>query len=160
MTAQVDVQLASDDASVPVERDIIDWVSRAIDATGHETDAEISVRIVDKAEMQQLNSEYREQDKPTNVLSFPAGEIDGLPAEAGTPLGDIVVCAVIVRDEAELQSKSIADHWAHMMVHGTLHLLGFDHENDRDARKMEGLEVQILADQGIANPYGESPQET
>jgi len=110
--------------------------------------------------MQRLNCEFRGQDKPTNVLSFPAGEIDGLPEDTEMPLGDIVVCAAVVTDEAAQQGKKTGDHWAHMMVHGTLHLLGFDHENDADAEQMEGLEIQILTDHGIANPYGESPRET
>ena len=105
--------------------------------------------------MQQLNSEFREQDKPTNVLSFPAGEIEGLPSDADVPLGDIVVCAEVVRSEAKEQGKTAQAHWAHMVVHGTLHLLGFDHENDSDAARMEGLEIQILTDNGISNPYTE-----
>jgi len=164
MTAQVDVQVAVDEQFVPESGDIATWVSRAIQAAGHTDETEVSGRVVGASEMQQLNSEFREQDKPTNVISFPAGSIEGLPPDAQLPLGDIVVCASVVRSEAEKQCKAVADHWAHMMVHGTLHLLGFDHENDSDASVMEDLEIQILADHGIANPYsvsvGESPQET
>ncbi len=159
MTVQVDVQLASDHGSVPDSDEIAAWVCRAIGATGHPGAREVSIRVVDAAEMQQLNFEYRDQDKPTNVLSFPAGDLDGLPDEAESPLGDIVVCATVVADEAGQQGKSVADHWAHMIVHGTLHLLGFDHENDSDAAEMECLEIQIMTDHGIANPYGESPEE-
>ncbi len=160
MTVLVDVQLAAGDDSVPASDDITLWVSRTMRAAGHTGAAEVSVRVVDETEMRQLNGEFREQDKPTNVLSFPAGDIEGLPADAELPLGDIVVCAAVVSDEAAEQGKSNADHWAHMMVHGTLHLLGLDHENDSDANIMEGLEIQILTDYGIANPYGESPRET
>jgi probable rRNA maturation factor len=164
MNAQVDVQIAADDDSVPGSDDIAVWVSRAIQVAGHRDEAEVSVRVVDAIEMQELNSEFRDQNKPTNVLSFPAGAIEGLPVDEELPLGDIVVCAEVVRTEAEEQGKAVADHWAHMMVHGTLHLLGFDHENDRDAAAMEGLEIQVLSDHGIKNPYrdsfGESPQET
>lgn len=159
MTVRVDVQLASGHESVPAANDIAIWVNRAIDAARHQGEREVSVRVVDATEMQQLNSEYRNQDKPTNVLSFPAGDLDGLPEETESPLGDIVVCATVVADEAEQQGKSVADHWAHMIVHGTLHLLGFDHENDSDAAEMEGLEIRIMTDHGIANPYGESPAE-
>ena len=154
MTAQVDVQLAVDDASVPPADDIAFWVDRAINAAQRPSGAEVSVRVVDAAEMRQLNSEFREQDKSTNVLSFPAGDIAGLPADA-MPLGDIVVCAAVVRDEAEEQGKALTDHWAHMIVHGTLHLLGFDHVDDDDAAEMEGLEAQILSAHGIANPYAD-----
>jgi probable rRNA maturation factor len=156
MTAQVDIQVAVDDEFVPGSDDIVFWVSRAMRAAGRREDADVSVRVVSVTEMQQLNSEFREQDKPTNVLSFPAGDIEGLPPDADVPLGDIVVCAEIVRSEAKEQGKSAEAHWAHMVVHGTLHLLGFDHENDSDAVTMEGLEIQILTDNGIANPYTES----
>ena len=160
MTVYVDVEFATEDDSAPGSDEIAVWVNRAVEASGRDAQVEISVRVVDAREMQQLNSEYRDQDRPTNVLSFPAGGIDGLPADVPRPLGDIVVCAVVVNKEAEQQDKSVANHWAHMMIHGTLHLLGFDHESDSDAVAMEGLETRILSDYGIASPYGESPQET
>ena len=156
MTAQVDVQLAADDESIPTADDIAIWVNRAIDAAGSSSNLEVSVRVVDADEMQQLNSEFRNQDKPTNVLSFPAGDLAGLPDEAERPLGDIVVCAAVVAAEAQQQGKTQSDHWAHMIVHGTLHLLGFDHESDSDAAEMESLEIRIMTDHGIASPYGES----
>jgi probable rRNA maturation factor len=159
MIAQVDVQLAADDGSVPTADDIATWVNRAVDGAGSTGDIEISVRVVSTAEMQQLNSEFRDQDKPTNVLSFPAGDLAGLPDDAARPLGDIVVCAAVVADEAEQQGKAQRDHWAHMIVHGTLHLLGFDHESDSDAAEMEGIEIRIMTDHGITNPYEELSQE-
>ncbi len=155
----VDVQFASEKENAPASIDIVTWVGRTLEAAGHASAVEISVRVVDAAEMQLLNKEFREQDKPTNVLSFPVGVFDGLPGDADVPLGDIVICAAVVADEAEQQGKAIADHWAHMVVHGTLHLLGFDHERDDDAAKMEKLEIQIMTAHGVANPYGESPQE-
>ncbi|MCH8248379.1 MAG: rRNA maturation RNase YbeY [Proteobacteria bacterium] len=160
MNVQVDVQVASKDESVPNADDISLWVSRTVAASGRGSVGDVSIRVVDEKEMQGLNNRFRDQDKPTNVLSFPAGEIDGLPTGAELPLGDIVVCAAIVRDEAKQQGKSGASHWAHMIVHGTLHLLGFDHQKDTDAVEMEGLETRILTEHGIANPYGEPPQET
>jgi len=157
MTAQVDVQFAVDDSTLPTVGDIAFWVDQAMLAAERSGDAEVSVRVVDAAEMRQLNSDFREQDKSTNVLSFPAGQIEGLPADAKQPLGDIVICAAVVSDEASQQGKALSDHWAHMIVHGTLHLLGFDHVEDFDATEMEGLEARILVGQGLANPYGESP---
>jgi probable rRNA maturation factor len=156
MTTQVDVQLAADDEFIPTAEDIANWVNRAIDAAGNASNIEVSVRVVGAGEMQQLNSEFRDQDKPTNVLSFPAGDLAGLPDAAERPIGDIVVCAAVVADEAERQGKTESDHWAHMIVHGTLHLLGFDHENDSDAAKMESLEIRIMTDHGVANPYADS----
>jgi len=158
MTAQVDVQFAVSDESVPGEDVIALWIDRAIVAAGRSTDSEVSVRVVDAAEMRRLNSDFRDQDKSTNVLSFPAGEIAGLPAEA-QPLGDIVVCAAVVREEAHQQGKTVSDHWAHMIIHGTLHLMGFDHIDEDEALQMEGLETAILGAHGVANPYRESPQE-
>ena len=111
------------------------------------------MRVVDAEEMQSLNCEYRQQDAPTNVLSFPVGEIEGLPVAAGNFLGDIVVCASVVNREASEQGKHPNDHWAHMLVHGTLHLLGYDHQIDTEAAKMEALEQRVLAQHGVANPY-------
>jgi len=160
MTVHVDVEIASDSATLPPVNEIARWPRRAIAAAGRDSDLEVSVRVVDEAEMQELNRNFRGQDKPTNVLSFPAGDIRGLPPDAGTPLGDIVVCAAVVSREAREQHKSLEDHWAHMLVHGTLHLLGFDHVEDADADVMERMETGILRDFGIANPYKESPRET
>lgn len=156
MTVQVEVQLAVDDESIPTADDIAVWVNRAIDAVGSSGKREVSVRVVSTDEMQQLNNEFREQDKPTNVLSFPAGDLAGLPDEAERPLGDIVVCATVVAAEAQQQGKTQGDHWAHMIVHGTLHLLGFDHESDSDAAAMESLEIHIMTDHGVADPYADS----
>ena len=160
MTVRVDVQLVSAEPGTPNTNDISAWVNHAAAAAGHDDVGDVSVRVVDASEMRALNSEFRDKDAPTNVLSFPAGEIEGMPAEAGRPLGDIVICAGVVNDEAARQGKTAADHWAHMIVHGTLHLLGFDHEEAAAAEKMEGLEIRVLGDHGIANPYGESPRET
>lgn len=159
MTAQVDVQFAADDESIPTADDIAIWVNRAIDAAGSSGKGEVSVRVVGADEMQQLNSEFRDQDKPTNVLSFPADDLAGLPDEAERPLGDIVVCAAVVAAEAEQQGKTRSDHWAHIIIHGTLHLSGFDHESDSDAAEMESLEIRILGNYGVANPYAETQQE-
>jgi len=156
MTAYVEIQNACKNDDIPADEQISAWVSRALQAAGRSTDVELAVRIVAIDEMRGLNLGYRQKDKPTNVLSFPAGAIEGLPAEAGLPLGDIVVCAAVVRAEADDQGKSLADHWAHMIVHGTLHLLGFDHEDDGEAVEMETLEKDILASCGVANPYAET----
>jgi probable rRNA maturation factor len=153
MNVAVDVLRDSDDASIPSDDFISDWVAHAVTATG-ELNAEVAVRIVDPGEMRVLNRDYRGRDKATNVLSFPAGLVAGLPTGEPAPLGDIVVCAAVVRDEAATQGKSTSDHWAHMLVHGALHLLGFDHEADADAAEMEAVEIRLLAAQGIADPYG------
>lgn len=114
--------------------------------------AELTLRIVNKDEMTTLNATYRHKNKPTNVLSFPFE----MPAdvEMDTPiLGDIVICAEVIKEEANQQNKSIDAHWAHMIVHGILHLLGYDHENDADAEIMETEEITILKGLGFDNPY-------
>jgi probable rRNA maturation factor len=158
MKVQVDVQYACDDDTAPEIATVEFWIASAIEASGNKSDAEVSVRIVDSDEIRALNRDYRGKDRPTNVLSFPAGEVAGLPAEVPVLLGDIVVCASVVRDEATEQGKTLADHWAHMLVHGTLHLLGYDHEADTDAAEMEALEARILSEHGLADPYGASAE--
>jgi probable rRNA maturation factor len=112
-----------------------------------ENDREVAILLTGDAEMQALNREWRGKDTPTNVLSFPSGEEQG-------HLGDVVLAYETVEGEAEQQNIAIADHAAHLVVHGMLHLLGYDHEQEDDAVKMETLETEILATLGIADPYG------
>ena len=154
VNALIDVQLACEDDAIPPPELVEAWVRRALDGSRRTGNFEVSVRIVGPEEIHSLNLQYRDKDKATNVLSFPAGPISGLPAEEPQLLGDIVVCAAVVADEASAQGKAAADHWAHMLVHGTLHLLGYDHETDDEAREMEALEVRILANHAVADPYG------
>ena len=151
----VDVQAACKDPDVPSASEVREWVSRTIGAAGTSLPGrvEVSVRLVDTREMRALNRDYREQDKTTNVLSFPAGEIAGLPGDAPRALGDIVICAAVVSEEAAAQGKELSAHWAHMLVHGTLHLLGYDHETDAEAAEMEGLETRILCRHDCPDPY-------
>lgn len=154
----VDVQVACDEQGIPSPADMHSWIEAAIMQSGRspQADAEIAVRVVDAAEMQTLNQLYRRQDKPTNVLSFPADDISGLPDGSSRLLGDVVVCATVVAAEAAEQGKAPADHWGHMLVHGTLHLLGFDHETGADAAEMERLETNILASRNVTHPYSDS----
>ena len=150
-----DVQVACDDPDIPAEHAFQSWVETAVAASGRAPEAgvEVAVRVVDAEEIRTLNRLYRDKDYSTNVLSFPAGDIVGLPADAPRSLGDVVICATIVSTEAAEQGKAVEDHWAHMIVHGTLHLLGFDHEDDAEAREMESLETHILASKNVTDPY-------
>jgi len=152
------VQLACEAPGVPQAADIRRWIGTAIEHSEMVVgDAvEVAVRIIDADEMRTLNRLYREQDKPTNVLSFPAGAITGMPDTACRLLGDVVICAPVVAAEAKEQGKSLADHWGHMLVHGTLHLLGFDHETEAEAVEMERLETSILAAGNVMDPYAAS----
>lgn len=146
----LDVQRASRCTDLPGDEQFHTWVAAAL--KGRRPEAELSLRIVDEDESQQLNRQYRGKDKPTNVLSFPAD----LPADLDLPLlGDLVICAPVVAHEAEEQHKALAAHWAHMVVHGTLHLLGYDHIEDADAEVMEKLEIGLLAGLGYGDPYTE-----
>ncbi|MBN6524273.1 rRNA maturation RNase YbeY [Acinetobacter pittii] len=124
---------------------------------GYKEDCEIGVACVDLDESQQLNLQYREKDKPTNVLSFPSDiPEEVLPMLDALPLGDLVICIPVVLQEALEQKKTAQNHFAHLLVHGVLHLLGYDHEtSDEDAEEMECLEIEILAKLNIANPYQE-----
>ena len=152
-SCSVDVVVGMEAADLPSSEEIETWVSSALDAAHVEGSVEVSVRIVEVDEIRVLNRDYRQRDKATNVLSFPSGDIAGLPDDVPRLLGDIVICADIVAAEALEQGKTLADHWAHMLVHGSLHLLGFDHEDDADAETMESLETTVLAGLGIADPY-------
>lgn len=152
MTTHVDIDVASSSTRLPEARQIENWISQTLAAIPdfEQEDAEVSIYIVDEAESQEFNLRYRQQDKPTNVLSFPAD----IPAELNLPLlGDLVICAPVVEREAEEQHKTLSAHWAHMLVHGTLHLLGYDHITDPDAEEMEGLETQIITLMGFPAPY-------
>ena len=136
---------------LPSLKQIESWVQSALDNAEFKSEsAELTVRIVDEHESQQLNNEYRGKNKPTNVLSFPFEVPPGVPCDL---LGDLVVCLPVVENEALEQSKPVLGHWAHMLVHGTLHLLGFDHITDEEAEEMEKLEVVILKELGFADPY-------
>ena len=148
MTLEVDVQVACDEDDLPGRADLCAWARAAVGTLRE--DAELTIRIVDEAESTRLNSRYRNKDGATNVLSFPFDAPEGVDVPL---LGDIVVCAPVVRREANEQSKSVSSHWAHMVVHGALHLLGFDHEQARAADEMEAMEKRILADLGFDNPY-------
>lgn len=148
MAITLDLQLASTADNLPTEAQVQQWLDAAI--LPFQAEAEVTVRIVDHAESQQLNFDYRSKDKPTNVLSFPFQCPPGIELPL---LGDLVICAPVVAAEAAEQHKSLQAHWAHMVVHGCLHLLGFDHINDDDAEQMEAEEVAILQQLGINNPY-------
>ena len=149
----VDLLIASDAKGLPNKAEIEEWVGAAMSAAEESEPGELSVRLVDKAESRALNKEYRGKDKPTNVLSFPFDDMAGLPEEETRLLGDLVICAPVVRKEAKKQDKRPKDHWAHMVVHGTLHLLGYDHIEEAEASEMEALEARILEQFGISNPY-------
>ena len=146
----VTVQNATTGAGVPTPAEVRKWARAALTA---DVRGELTVRIVNEPESAELNARYRGKAGPTNVLSFPAE-----PPELGSgdellPYGDVVICAAIVAREAREQGKRLAAHWAHMVVHGALHLQGYDHENARDAGIMEARERALLAELGFPDPY-------
>jgi len=148
MTLEVEIQIVTETNELPTQEDFILWVRSAL-LLGPEQ-VELVIRIVDEAESQQLNRDYRGKDGPTNVLSFPFDA----PPEVDSPLlGDLVVCAPVVAREAQEQGKTELAHWAHMVVHGVLHLQGYDHQTDTEAEQMEGLEKEILQKLHFSDPY-------
>ena len=152
MKVQADYQVACETASeLPQQADIELWVETALALAGYDnTEAELTVRIVDPAEGRSLNHEFRSKDYATNVLSFPFEA----PIEMPIPLlGDLVICAQVVEREADEQQKPLMHHWTHMVIHGTLHLLGYDHIEDDEAEQMERIETEALARLEIPDPY-------
>jgi probable rRNA maturation factor len=137
------LQLASQEANLPSEAEFKRWVRAAL-----RVDTSVTIRIVDAAEGRALNASYRGKDYATNVLTFPLTEEPYL-------MGDIIICAPVVAKEAAEQSKSLLAHYAHMTVHGVLHLHGYDHEVDAQADLMEAMEVAVMKKLGFANPYAE-----
>lgn len=145
----VDLQIATENLEgLPTEDQIVQWATAAVQPEGDEV--EMTVRIVDEAESHELNLTYRGKDRPTNVLSFPFE----CPNEVELPLlGDLVICRQVVEREAVEQEKPLMAHWAHMVVHGSLHLLGYDHIENDEAEEMESLETQIMQGLGFDDPY-------
>ena len=148
MNVILDVQYEVD--AGPEEDDIRCWIETVLVMEAHPSDAELTVRIVDEAEMAELNARYRHKTGPTNILSFPFEPPPGVQLNL---LGDLVIAAPVVQREAREQGKTESAHWAHMIVHGTLHLLGYDHQELAEAEDMEAREIRILQELGYANPY-------
>ena len=145
----IDLQIACEqETGLPTAEQIEQWATATVQPQSDEV--EMTVRIVDEAESHELNLNYRGKDRPTNVLSFPFE----CPDEVELPLlGDLVICRQVVEREAQEQDKPVMAHWAHMVVHGSLHLLGYDHIEDDEAEEMESLETQIMTELGFADPY-------
>jgi len=144
----LDLQIASAASGLPAEDDFRSWVEAAL--AGRRAEAELTIRVVDAEESAELNGTYRHKQGPTNVLSFP---FEAPPGVELPLLGDIVICAPVVAREAAEQGKTAAAHWAHMTVHGCLHLLGYDHIAPDEAEIMESLERDVLSALGYADPY-------
>ncbi|MES2825960.1 MAG: rRNA maturation RNase YbeY [Pseudomonadota bacterium] len=151
MSYLIDIEINSINKHIPSVENIEHWISVALHSD-ELVNAEVSIYIVDETESQELNLQYRAINKPTNVLSFPADihEAVGVPL-----LGDLVICAPVVEREAAEQGKSLDAHWAHMLIHGTLHLLGYDHIEDDEANVMEALETYLMAQMNLPAPYAE-----
>ena len=145
----VAVQNATRSAQVPATAQLKRW---ALTALGKRAHGELTLRIVGRTESAALNERYRGEQGPTNVLSFPGEPPAGRSADL-LPLGDVVICAPVVAHEARAQGKTLTAHWAHLVIHGTLHLQGFDHENPRDATLMEARERALLNELGFPDPY-------
>ncbi len=146
----IDLQVASEQQGLPTESQFQRWVVAAL--SDYKRDAELTIRLVDGAEGAELNEQYRKRSGSTNVLSFPFEAPEGVELDL---LGDLVICVPVVVREAQEQHKEVEDHWAHLVVHGVLHLLGFGHIEEAEAVEMESLEIKILKDLGISDPYKE-----
>lgn len=152
---RINLQVATESPGLPGEENFSAWASSALNASDIPLTPRscVTIRIVDEHESQVLNTSFRNVPKPTNVLAFPAGPINPAVVDDDEELGDLVICAAVVLEEAREQEKDVAAHFAHMTVHGCLHLTGYDHVDDAQATAMEALEVQIMASLGFPNPY-------
>ncbi|MUI54099.1 rRNA maturation RNase YbeY [Aliivibrio fischeri] len=149
MSIELDLQIACEnEKGLPSEKDLMTWLNAVIPQ--FQPQAELTIRIVDEKESHELNHEYRGKDKPTNVLSFPFEAPPGLELNL---LGDLIICRQVVEEEAIEQNKPLLAHWAHMVVHGSLHLLGYDHIEDDEAEEMESLETELMQGMGFEDPY-------
>jgi probable rRNA maturation factor len=152
----IQIQIATSRARIPHANSLRAWARAAIPSAGYA----ICIRVVGSAESRKLNRQWRGKDKPTNVLSFPYSEFPASDQRPGASwpivVGDLVLCAPVVTREAREQGKPAQAHWAHMVVHGLLHLQGHDHVKNRDAKRMEASEVEILSGLGYPNPYLDS----
>ncbi len=144
----IDIQFAVNVDGTPEEEMFRQWALKALPK--RKQNAELTIRVVDEAEMTALNRQYRGKDGTTNVLSFPFEPVSGMTTGL---LGDIVICAPVVATESVAQNKPLDAHWAHMVIHGVLHLLGYDHLQDTGAHRMEAREAELMASLGYANPY-------
>jgi len=152
MPAELEIQRSNRVGDTPDDAQFQVWVEAAL--AEQPGDFSLAIRIADETEARQFNREYRKRDYATNVLSFPVELPVGLPAEIRqAQLGDLLICAPVVTREAAEQGRPETDHWAHLTIHGVLHLLGYDHESTADALEMESAEVRILAGLGVSDPY-------
>ncbi|AOE50792.1 rRNA maturation RNase YbeY [Kangiella sediminilitoris] len=153
---EFELQFACDHEHLPTEEQFKLWLQTALEHLSITDKVALTLRVVSVDESQSLNHQFRGKDRPTNVLSFPFEMPQGLPPELMPEerlLGDLVACAEIVAKEAKEQNKPLHNHWAHMVIHGCLHLLGYDHIKDDEAEAMEALEIKILEKLGIGDPY-------
>ena len=152
MQAEFEIQRATTSPATPGDEQFRRWINAVPTTKSHQF--KLTIRIVDEPEAQRFNREYRGRDYATNVLSFPAELPEGLPEEVRqSQLGDILICAPVVVSEALEQQRPEGNHWAHLTIHGILHLLGYDHEQSAAAAVMESLEIKILRNLGISDPY-------
>lgn len=150
MTHHIDIQNASNTALPLTEEELEALVKLAL--RDHRSEAELTVRLVDAEEMIHLNNSYRKQNKTTNVLAFPADLPSHIELECPF-LGDVLICPEVLLAESQQLHKSLKEHWSLILIHGVLHLLGFDHIKEEDAQVMQGIEIKLLAELGYANPY-------
>ena len=150
MAIKLDVQYAAEIKGLPSFEEFLSWTSEVL---GTDSDAGVVIRLVDRAESTELNKSFRGKSGPTNVLSFP---FEVPPYVRSSHLGDLVICVPVVIDEASKQGKRVHSHWAHMVVHGLLHLQGYDHQTQAEASEMEAIEIEMLARLGYPDPYQET----